>query len=400
MTEYFFLPAWPPVFGNLLWFGVTLLVAVLLGELAHRLRLPRITGYVFTGLLLSPQLGGQWAPDIFERLRPFFTVAFGLLLFELGQRIDLGWLRRNPWLLATGVAEAGLAFVLTASLLYFIDVPGPVAVLAAALACATGPAVVLSVCKDAAARGPITERLHMLAALNSAMSFVAVGIVYAWQHMTDASRLEISLLHPLYLIAGSVVLGGLLALAVLALLARLRPAHGTQTIGAIALIIAAVALADTLQLSVVITLLVGGTLARAWDRQRRLQPMDFGLIGRLALIVVFVSTGSLLQLDAVGAAMVPAVALIAARALGKIIGVFAFAYPSGLSQRKASLLSIGLLPMTGAALLWVERTIQVWPELGAQLAAIVLTALIIMEVLAPPALQFALKRADETNPER
>ena len=52
-------------------------------------------GYVLTGVLLSPGLGGFWSMEMLQRLQPFYSVAFGLVLFELGQRTDLGWLRRN-----------------------------------------------------------------------------------------------------------------------------------------------------------------------------------------------------------------------------------------------------------------------------------------------------------------
>ena len=44
--------------------------------------------------------------DTLATLRIFSDIAVGLLLFELGQRVDLGWLRRNPWLFVTSVLEA------------------------------------------------------------------------------------------------------------------------------------------------------------------------------------------------------------------------------------------------------------------------------------------------------
>ncbi|MGC3964763.1 MAG: cation:proton antiporter [Rhodocyclaceae bacterium] len=398
METLFFLPNWPPAATDLSWFGVMLLCAVVLGELGHSLlRLPRITGYVLAGVILSPGVAGFWSPEMLARMQPFYDVAFGIVLFELGQRIDLGWLRRNPWLLATSIAESLLAFAFVGALLMLLDVPPLVSVLAAGLASATGPAVVLGVCGDTAARGQVTERLHLLCALSSCYSFVALGVAYAWQHQEHALTLVVTALHPMYLIVGSIILGAVIAALMLALLARMRPEQNGQTIGAIALIIAAVAIVDEMQLSVVVTLLVAGVLCRSLDKRRRMQPMDFGLIGRLALIVVFVSTGALLRPDDFVTAIVPAFGLLAARAFGKIIGVFIFARPSGLPMRKASLLSISLLPMSGAALLWVERTTAIWPELGSQLAAIVLTALVIMELLGPPALQFALRRADETT---
>ena len=54
-----FLPAWPPVFGDLALFGALLLAGLLGGELVHRLAaLPRITGYVLVGVLCGPHALG------------------------------------------------------------------------------------------------------------------------------------------------------------------------------------------------------------------------------------------------------------------------------------------------------------------------------------------------------
>ncbi|MDO6387608.1 MULTISPECIES: cation:proton antiporter [unclassified Uliginosibacterium] len=392
-----FLPAWPPEAHPLLLFGLLLFLAIALGELFSRLHLPRISAYIFTGVLLSllrdePSLTG---------LRPvahqIFEFAFALLLFELGQRIDLGWLRRNPWLLVTSLAESALAFVAVAALMLLFQQPPMLAVLIGAIACSTGPIVILAVSKDCAARGQVTDRLGLLAALSTCYSFLILGVCYGVLHGETAAPLTTILLHPLYLVAGSSLLGALAAWTVLRLLARIRVGHYSQTLAAIAVIMVSVALAHTLDLSVVLAMLMAGILSRSLDREHRLQPMDFGLLSRVALIVMFVATGSLLNPDSFASAALPAIGLLAARALAKGVAVFAFARPSGLSLRKASLLAIGMLPMSGAALLWTERTALVWPELGGQLAAVVLTALLIMEFLAPPALQFALRRANEAG---
>lgn len=400
MDQLFFIPAWPLQVSELVWLGLALLCAVLLSEFMQRvLRLPRITGYVLTGILAGPVAQHFGSPDLTNNLRPIFEFAFGLLVFELGQRIDLGWLRRNPWLLATSLAESLLAFAFIDALLLFLGVTPLVALLTAGITASTGPAVVLGVCQDNGARGPVTDRLHLLCALNSCYGFLALGVAYAWQHHTKAASLALSLLHPLYLIVGSALFGALIAYTVLAVLARIRAGQNSQTLAAIAILLTATSLTETLNLSVMVALLAAGVLCRTMDQKRRLQPMDFGLVGRLALICVFASTGALLNLSALTSALAPAIGLLAARALGKATGVFIFSRPAGLAMRKASLLSISLLPMSGAVLLWVDRTNAIWPDLGAQIAAIALPALVIMELLAPPALQFALGRARETKEE-
>lgn len=397
MEKLAFFPIWPPTISDLGLIGLLLLCSVVFGELARHLKLPRIIGYVLSGILLSPGLAGFWSVEMLQRLQPFYSVAFGLVLFELGQRTDLGWLRRNPWLLATSITESLLAFLCAGLLLWWLSVPPVICLLTAGLASATGPSVILGITKENRARGQVTERLYLLSALGSCYTFITLGVVYVWMHYTHQSVWWINILHPLYLIGGSILLGALAARCIAWALSWVKPSAGGQTLRAVTMIVVTVALVDVLKLSVVITLLVAGVLYRTIDHRRRLQPVDFGLIGQLALIVIFASTGALLQLSDFAASLIPALGLIGARALGKYIGVFLFARPSGLSMAKASLLSMGLLPMSGAALVWMESAALVWPEFGRQLAAIMLTALVMMELLGPLALQYALKRAGETT---
>ena len=397
MEKLVFFPTWPPTVSDLGLISLLLLCAVVFGEMARYLKLPRIIGYVLTGILLSPGLAGFWSEEMLLRLQPFYSVAFGLVLFELGQRTDLSWLRRNPWLLATSITESLLAFACAALLLWLLSVPPMICLLTAGLASATGPSVVLGITKENRARGQITERLYLLSALGSCYTFITLGLLYAWMHYAHASAWWVNILHPLYLIGGSVLLGVLIARCASWALSWVKPTANGQTLGAVTMIVVAVALVDVLKLSVVITLLLTGVLCRSIDQRRRLQPVNFGVFGQLALIVIFASTGALLQISDFTVSLIPALGLIAARGVGKYIGVFLFARPSGLPFAKASLLSIGLLPMSGAALVWMESAALVWPEFGRQLTAIMLTALVIMELLGPLALHYALKRAGETT---
>src|SRR4029453_7083833 len=92
--------------------GTTLLVvaAALLGEACWRLlRWPRLLGYVGGGSLFA--LAGAGVQGTETALRLAVDVALALLLFEAGVRLNLRWLGRNPWLLATSIAEALLSAV-------------------------------------------------------------------------------------------------------------------------------------------------------------------------------------------------------------------------------------------------------------------------------------------------
>jgi hypothetical protein len=76
-----------------------------------------------------------------------------------------------------------------------------------------------------------------------------------------------------------------------------------------------------------------------------------------------------------------------------------FARLSGLRARKAALLTLTLMPMSATAVVMVETTARFYPEFGGQLAAVVLSAVLLLELTAPLMVQLALRAAGETHPE-
>ncbi len=83
---------------NLAW-PVGIAIAWLFGEIGLRwLSLPRISSYGIAGFFLaSSQFGVLPSPDN-AFLPGLANLAFALILFELGYRINLRWLRANPWI--------------------------------------------------------------------------------------------------------------------------------------------------------------------------------------------------------------------------------------------------------------------------------------------------------------
>jgi hypothetical protein len=71
----------------------------------------------------------------------------------------------------------------------------------------------------------------------------------------------------------------------------------------------------------------------------------------------------------------------------------------GLRMRQAAGLACALLPMSTLALTLQHDVVRTFPEFGAQLTAVFLSALIIMEIVGPIATQWGLKFAGETAPD-
>lgn len=393
------LPAFPLALNPAVLFGVLLVAGMLGGEAARKLRLPRIIGYVIVGFILAPIASALDLGPLLDEARFFVDIALGLVLFDLGRRMDLAWLKRDWSLAASGVAEslasAGLVF---ATLLAFGFAPVQAA-LAGAIAMATSPAVVLLVAQDARAEGQVTERAFTLVALNSLVASVIVTMLTASVHYEVRLDLDTAVLHPLYLFVGSLVIGGALAAlarGVAGLVERSPDLHFILLAG---LVVAAVGLAQSAKVSVILTLLAFGLFARNQGRGHDLLAVDLGRASRLFYVVLFVITGASLPLEVLGTAGLAGLALALARAAGKFAGVLLFAPIGGMRLRQATGLAATLMPMSSLALLLQHDVSRLYPSFGQELAAVVLAAVIVMELVGPLAVQWGLRLAGESAPE-
>ena len=393
-----FLPEFPLSASPVLLFGLLLISGLIGGELAKRLlRVPRIVGYVLTGLALGA--GGLNVLDarLMREAWIFVDIALGLILFDLGRRIDLGWLRRDPWLAATAVLESVLAFACVLLALLFFGVKPLYAALAASIAIATSPAVVLVVVQELKAEGQVTERALNLTAINSVIAFVASTMLLAWLHHEYRASWQVVLLHPLYLLAGSLILGYLAAVAAMMLGRWLGKSARGQFVVSLALIVVTVGITRMLELSVVLAVLAFGVLSKNLDARHDLMPVDVAGVGQLFVVVLFVVSGSSLKVGELATGGMLALVYVLARFAGKSLGVMSLTYLSGVRRGAAGLLCLALTPLSGTAVGMVHRAGSLYPDFGAKLAAIVLSAVLILELVGPIAVQFALRRAGEVR---
>jgi len=395
-----FLPSWPPVFGNLLMFGALLIAGLLGGELVHRVAaLPRVTGYVLVGVAAGPHALGIASSPLLAETRVFVDLALGLIVFELGHRFDLEWLARNRWLAVAALGESVGAFLAIYAVLAWFDYSPLLAACAAAVGTATSPAVVMVVSQELRASGQITERLMLFTAVNCAFAYVALMLFMPMVHLDHAAGWRSAILQPMYLLAGAALLGFAGSQALLWLARWLGKREDHQFILLVALVVLVVGLARALNLPVVAALLVLGVLARNLDDDHALLPLRFGHAAQLLFVVLFVLTGASLDFSGLRAAGAVAAAFVVMRFLGKAFVILVLGRLSGLRAGGAGLLSLALLPMSGLAVVMVYDTTAIYPRFGAELAAVVLSAVAVLEIAGPLATQFALRRAGETHPE-
>lgn len=391
-----FLPPYPFEPNPLLLFGFLLLAGVIGGEVVQRvLAVPRIVGYVLIGLLLGA--GGLDVLDarLTREAWIFVDLALGLILFELGRRLDFTWLKRDAWLAATGVLESALTFWLLFLVLTLFDVSPLHAAVAGAIGIATSPAVVTVIAQELRAEGQVTERALNLTAMNSVISFVVVTMLLAGVHQQYRGDWVTALLHPVYLLLGSALLGLLSSLVVVWFARWLGKSGREHFVLTLSTIVVTIGAARLFELSVVLALLAFGVLSRNLDRRHDLMPFDPGRLGQMFVVVLFVVSGTSLRVEDLIEGGAVALLFVLTRFVAKSLGVMSFTRFSGVRASRAGMLCLALTPMSAMAIAMVRGTAGLYPEFGTELAAIVLSAVLILELVGPIAVDFALRRAGE-----
>lgn len=355
MVESLIWPAWPLQGNELMRLAFALLLAAVCGEGVARLAgLPRVTGYSLAGLLMGPALLGWFGPADLDNVRIAIDLALALLLFELGVRLDVRWFRANPWVLVSSLAEATLAFVLSFAVMRALGHPNGLAATVAAIAVGTSPSVVMRVAAESRAEGQVTQRLFVLCALNVAYSIVLSKLIVGGMHGVFRGDWLSAVLHPVYLLAGSLLVGAVLALAFRLLRRAFDLTDEQGVVVLFGLLLLTLSLLSMLKLPSMLAPLIAGAIIKYGDPRPHLWPRHFGTAGGVLVIALFMLTGMTLTPASVAAGGVAAVALLAARLVGKLGGVMLIGAPSGLSVRQSTALGMALLPMSGVAFLLTE----------------------------------------------
>jgi Kef-type K+ transport system membrane component KefB len=396
-----FLPALPPELSHAAIFGALVIVGLAAGEILRRYAaLPRITGYVLAGAAVGPQGLGLVTDNMLFDLRLLIDLSIGLIVFELGFRLDLKWLRMNRWLLVTAIAEALLAFWAIFGALIAFGYRPVLAAMAAAIGTSTSPAVVMLVVHDVRAQGQVTERLLLFTAVNTAFAYVLLTLLLPFLHLEHQASWQQAVFHPLYLLWGSLLAGWAACMLMLRLAAWLGKSEERQFVLMVAMVVVTVGLAHALKLSVSRTLIALGVAARNLDRGYAVVPVHFGHGSQLFFVILFVLVGASLEFSAFTvAAAAPVAAFILLRFAAKALALVALGPLTGIPPASAGLLAIALLPLSGSAVVVVRDTTSLYPEFGKELAAVVLSAVVILELIGPIATQFALRRAGEAHPD-
>jgi NhaP-type Na+/H+ or K+/H+ antiporter len=387
---------WSLAPDTLLGATVIAVIAALAGEAVWRvLRWPRLVGYVLIGTVLA--VAGRGVAGDEPALRVAIDGALALLLFEAGARLKLRWLVRNPWLLATSVAESLLTGVAVFFVLSSFGLASEVATPLAIVAVCVSPAVLQRVVGELHAAGQVTERLLALAALNTLYAVLSMKLLSAGLLLSDPSTWLEALSPVLFSFCGSILLGAALGEGLALIARRFDLREDNSIVLLLAAVLLALVVAKTLMLSTLLVPLMAGIWLANRSERPWVWPRHFGSAGSVLVLVMFVAVSSALTIEALRSAAGVALALVLARALAKSVAVLALARPSGLGIGQAACLAVALTPMSATAWVLALDFVARHPAVGAQLMPVLLAALALLELASPLAVMAGLRAAGEVD---
>ncbi len=384
--------------------GLILLLALLAGNLVQALRIPEVTGYILAGMALGPSVLGWVSHENVQALEALSEVALGLILFSIGSVFERSLVRRiGAKIVRLTLVESALActFVLVGMLV--VGMSWQVSLLLAAISIATAPASTLMVLRECNARGPLSDALLGIIAVNNIVCLIAylvcaavVNLVGTWGQLSFLETVHHALFPLFWQLFGSMALGFLTGL-LLAGWARQVGETGEMLILLAGSILLCVGAARTLDLSPLIaSLAVGATMVNLSRRSRRLFKTLSGTDPPFYAIF-FVLAGADLDISRVTTIGLAGVVYVFARGSGKLLGAWLGSRRVGMDSQVQNLLGFGLLTQAGLAVGLVITIGRQFPDQYGTISTIVLSAVVLYEMIGPITTRFAVVYSGEAS---
>ncbi len=408
--------------------SIALLGGLLMTRAFKPLKLPAVTAYLIAGILVGPYFLGRLGieglgfntSESVHQLSLIADVALGFIAFSIGSEFRLEDLKKTGKQAFTiGICEALTAVLFTdiALIVLHFMMPDKItlaqAITLGAIASATAPAATLMVVRQYKAKGPLTNILLPVVALDDAVCLIAFAVSFGIAKTLISGAVDIIsiIINPLIEIVGSLILGAVMGW-ILTQLEKMFNSNTNRLNMTIAFVFVTVALSKLsfdiplefgnihIGFSSLLVCMMLGTIFC------NICPLAHDLMGRAdkwsspLLALFFVISGAELELSVFGDIAIVAIGIIYIlfRSIGKYLGAGASAKLTACPPQVCKYLGITLLPQAGVALGMCTIAGNTMGPQGTLIRNIILFAVLIYELFGPILTRMALTAAGDIQP--
>ena len=398
-----------------------LFAGLLLTRITNVFKLPDVTAYLIVGVIIGPSILGRLGIkgigftsfEEVESLSIISDVALGFIAFAIGSEFKLKDLKEiGKQAFTIGVFQAVVATLCVDAsliLLHFIMpniVTVPMAITLGAIAAATAPAATLMVIKQYKAKGPVTDILLPVVALDDAVGLIifAASFGTASAIINGNANILNLIVEPILEIVLSLLMGSVVALILTYLESKFH-SNTNRLILVIGSIVITVAIAKaSFQFGrfggsfspLLVCMMLGTVFCNICPLSDELMDIS-DKWSQPILVLFFVLSGAELDLQVFNNPIVIMVGIIyiLTRSFGKYIGARISADMVGSKDVIRKYLGITLLPQAGVALGMSAIVARSLGTNGLLIRNITLFGVLIYELIGPTMTKMALTRAGE-----
>lgn len=409
---------------TLLSLSIALLAGLMLSRLAKKLQLPAVTAYLVAGILIGPFcLGalkingfGFTSMENIESLSIIPDVALGFIAFSIGNEFRLSQLKSiGKQATVIGIFQAVFTtLVVDAALitLHFI-IPDKLslegAIVLGAVAAATAPAATLMVVRQYKSKGPVTDTLLPVVALDDAVGLVLFSVSFGIAKALIQGKVDIVsiILEPLIEVVASLLIGTVIGFA-FTYLERFFHSRSKRLSISVAFVLLTVAISmlefdvGTIHVSfssLLACMMLGTVFCNICDFSAELMDRLDRWTAPL-FVLFFVMSGAELDLLVFSDLMVVLIGIvyILFRCLGKYFGASISSKISKAPENVTKYLGITLFPQAGVALGMAMKA-EALGDVGMLVSNITLFSVLVYEIVGPMLTKIALQKAGEIDTE-
>jgi len=380
--------------------ALVLILGFILGRILRKLRLTEILAYILSGIIIGQVLNFS-APEQFNVIITGTTLA--LVAYIVGLSFSFAFLKRmGKQLVIILIVQVLMTFIVTLGFVYLLTRDLPLSIILGSLAPATAPAGTIAVLRDLRAKGTLTDITIALVGLDDALVIViyAVGIRLTKMLLGAEASISFSFTYPLWEIFGGLGLGGAIGIAISYLTKKIHLSSDHIFVVSIAAAILCWGLAEMIGVSAILTCMALGTAVINLNVQIGTRSNE--LIDNImtpVFVLFFAAIG--MQMDfSVFHLMWPLVIVYCVgRSIGKITGCSLGGILSKSEPKIKKYLGLAMLDQAGVAvgLAFLAAQALSGYELGATIITLMAATTVVHGLLAPPLIQYAVKKAGEAN---
>lgn len=393
-------------YGTIFYLAIIVLSGLIFGKFAKYARLPNVTGYLVAGLLIGPIL--RIVPhSIVSELKIVSEMALGFVAFSIGSEFKLSYLKRvgkSPIIIALFEAVFAVVFVFAALMVLGNDFS--FSLVLASIAAATAPAATIMVIRQYKAKGPVTDTLMSVVALDDAVAIILFGfnitIANSILNPVEGQTLLLSILYPIIEIVVSLGIGVVMGV-LLTLLCRWFSGPGTRINATFGIAMLTIGIVQIINLNTnfnTSTLLAAMMLGAVFVNISQHYIDVMNLTERITppiFTMFFVVSGAEIDLSVVVTVGLIGIIYILFRVFGKVFGSYLGAKLSKAEPLVQKYLGWSLVPQAGVAigLSLIAQDLFANPTTGQAIRTVILFATFIYELIGPLITKVSLQKAGE-----